>query len=406
MKKEKGQENPEGRKSKNERIESFLLRRYDFRFNIVKSKPEFRFKGTNKPFSPVSKFDINSFKREMDKTIGISTSSDNIRAILESDFSPKVHPVREYFNQLLRIDPKSNRYIRQLAQTVTVTNPEKWSEYLVKWLIGVVANALHDVGCQNHTCLVLTGEQGKFKTTWLDHLCPQSLQSYLFTGKIDPQNKDVLTLIAEDLFINIDDQLKELNKRDENELKNLITTPAVKYRRPYDVYIEEYPHLASFMASVNGNEFLTDPTGSRRFLPFEVISIDIDTMLKINMDNVFSEILWLYESGYRYWFDSSEIEELHNLSRRFHVQTVEYELLMKGFEKPKSEESDCFMTTAEVLSYLRVFSNLQLSEKRMGEALRKAGFDRITKRKEKSANPVWGYRIRKIVPNPFMETTT
>ena len=80
------------------------------------------------------------------------------------------------------------------------------------------------------------------------------------------QGRDVQTLIAEYLFINIDDQLKALNKRDENELKNLITTPRVKYRRPYDTYIEECPHLASFMASVNGNDFLTDPTGSRRFL--------------------------------------------------------------------------------------------------------------------------------------------
>jgi len=404
--KEKKQESPEGRMTKNERIETYLQKYYDFRFNIVKSKPEFRDKETNNPFAPVSKFDINSFKRKMNNTLGIFTSSDNIRAILESDFTPKVHPVREYFNNLSRIDPKNNYCIRQLAQTVIVTNPEKWLEYLVKWLIGVVANALHDVGCQNHTCLVLTGEQGRFKTTWLDHLCPQSLQSYLFTGKIDPQNKDVLTLIAEDLFINIDDQLKELNKRDENELKNLITTPAVKYRRPYDVYIEEYPHLASFMASVNGNEFLTDPTGSRRFLPFEVISIDIDTALKINMDNVFSEILWLYESGYRYWFDISEIEELHNISRRFHVQTVEYELLTKGFEKPESEESDCFMTTADVLGYLKTYTSLQLSEKRMGEALRKAGFERIVKRKDSSTNPVYGYRIRKIVPNPFMESLT
>ena len=65
-----------------------------------------------------------------------------------------------------------------------------------------IVNALYDFGCQNHTCLVLTGEQGRFKTTWLDHLCPQSLQNYLFTGKIDPQNKDILTLIAEYLFIN------------------------------------------------------------------------------------------------------------------------------------------------------------------------------------------------------------
>jgi len=399
----KEKENTDSRKSKNERIESFLLQRYDFRFNAVKSKPEFRRKNVEIPFSPVSKFDLNSFKREMDKAVGISTFSENIRAILESDFSSKVHPVKEYFKCLPRFDPKQHQYIRQLGKTVEVANFEKWLEYLVKWLIGVVANAVHDIGCQNHTCLVLTGEQGRFKTTWLDHLCPQSLQNYLFTGKIDPQNKDILTLIAEYLFINIDDQLKELNKRDENELKNLITTPAVKYRRPYDVYIEEYPHLASFMASVNGNEFLTDPTGSRRFLPFEVVSIDIDAAYKINMDNVFSEILWLYEHGYKYWFDIAEIEELHSLSRRFHVQTIEYELLMQGFEKPGTGENDSFMTTSEVLGYLKIYTPLQLSEKRMGEALRKAGFERIVRRTNNSPNPVYGYKIKKVIPNPFID---
>ena len=225
----------------------------------------------------------------------------------------------------------------------------------------------------------------------------------MFTGKIDPQNKDILTLIAEYLFINIDDQLKALNKRDENELKNLITTPAVKYRRPYDVYIEEYPHLASFMASVNGNDFLTDPTGSRRFLPFEVIKIDIETALTINMDDVFSEVLWLYKNSFRYWFVDDEIDELHRVSQRFHVQTLEYEMLMQGFESPNPEE-DNFMTTAQVLNYLKMFSALQLSEKRMGEALRKAGYTRTQRRINKSSNPVYGYLIRKIKPNPFIDT--
>jgi hypothetical protein len=113
--KEKEQENTDGRKSKNERIESFLMQRYDFRFNIVKSKPEFKRKNMETPFSPVSKFDLNSFKREMDKAMGIFTSSENIRAILESDFSPKVHPIKEYFKQLPRSDSKDNRHIRQLA---------------------------------------------------------------------------------------------------------------------------------------------------------------------------------------------------------------------------------------------------------------------------------------------------
>ena len=36
------------------------------------------------------------------------------------------------------------------------------------------------------------------------------------------QGRDVQTLIAEYIFNNIEDQLKALNKRDENELKNLI----------------------------------------------------------------------------------------------------------------------------------------------------------------------------------------
>jgi predicted P-loop ATPase len=338
----------------------------------------------------------------MDKSVGVVTSADNIRTILESNFAPKVHPVKEYFNNLTRLDPDIHNYTQQLSMTVRVANPEKWLEYLVKWLVGVVANALHDAGCQNHTCLVLTGEQGRFKTTWLDHLCPKSLQSYLFTGKIDPQSKDVQTLIAECLFINIDDQLKALNKRDENELKNLITTPAVKYRRPYDVYIEDYPHLASFMASVNGNDFLTDPTGSRRFLPFEVISIDMNSAEAIDMDNVFSEILWLYDDDFCYWFDMEDIEILHANSRQFHVQTTEYELLLQGCEKPADNDRESFMTTAEILNYLRAYNVCPLSEKRMGEALRKAGFERVQKRVN-SPNPVYGYRIKKILPNPFME---
>lgn len=390
------------RQSKNERIEAYLQEKYNFRFNVIKSKPEYRTKDGNYSFQPVTKFALNSFKRRIDIELNISTSADNIRTILESDFSPKVHPVKDYFRQLPRVEPDINQYILQLAQTVTTANPEKWNEYLTKWLIGVGANALEDVGCQNHTCLVLTGEQGRFKTTWLDHLCPQSLKGYLFTGKIDPQNKDVLTMIAEYLFINIDDQLKALNKRDENELKNLITTPAVKYRRPYDVYIEEYPHLASFMASVNGNDFLTDPTGSRRFLPFEVTSIDIKIAEQINMDNVFSEVMWLLDNGYRYWFVEEEITELHRLSQQFHVQTVEYEMLLKGFEKPEDDE-ECYMTTSEVLSYLQAYTLVKLSEKRMGEALRKADFVRLSKRLTKGANPVQCYRIKKIKPNPFLD---
>lgn len=155
------------------------------------------------------------------------------------------------------------------------------------------------------------------------------------------------------------------------------------------------------MASVNGNDFLTDPTGSRRFLPFEVLSIDIDRAIWVNMDRVYAEARTLLNDGFRYWFDDAEIEELHRGNAAFHVQSIEYEMLLKGFEKPPEHAvADCFMTTVEILNYLRSYSSLNLSEKRMGEPLRKAGFERRSKRIE--GNPVYGWVIEKIAPNPFV----
>ena len=289
--------------------------------------------------------------------------------------------------------------ITALADCVSVTNPGKWREYLTKWLVAVVANVMDDRQCRNHTCLVLTGEQGKFKTTFLDLLCPPALSDYQYTGKIYPQEKDVLSLIGQNLIINIDDQLKALNKRDENELKNLITCPQVKYRMPYEKHIEERPHLASFVASVNGNDFLTDPTGNRRFLPFEVLAIDIDRAKTIPMDSVYGEAKALLKDGFRYWFNDEEIAELHRNSEAFQVYTAEMELLLRYFTFPTEAEKATkrfYMTNSEIVGYLSVYTRQQLSPKRMGEALRKAGYARECRRV--NGNPVYVYAVRKIFP--------
>ena len=322
--------------SKNAEIENYLSTHYEFRYNTVLGRTEYCSKGNNR-FVKIGRYEINTFRRELDCDESIATSAENLYSIIESSFSPRINPVQEYFKELPLIDigdgssngssysgssvpiSFSPKAIPNLASCVVVRNSNKWLPYLTKWLVAVVANAIDDRECRNHTCLVLTGEQGKFKTTFLDLLCPPKLHGYSYTGKIYPQEKDILTYIGQNLIVNIDDQLKALNKRNENELKNLITCPMVKYRMPYDKYVEEHPHLASFVASVNGNDFLTDPTGSRRFLPFEVLSIDVE------------------------------------------------------------------------------------KAKRMGEALKKAGYIKVSKRRN-GGSPIYVYKIRKILPCPLLQT--
>ena len=282
--------NSGGRSSKNGEIEAYLSQHYAFRYNTVWGRAEYRGREDTR-FVKVGRYEINTLRRELDNEAEITTSPDNLYSIIESSFSPRVNPIQAYFKALpaAALDDPNAHAIRELADCVVVRNPEKWLLYLTKWLVAVVANAMDDRECRNHTCLVLTGEQGRFKTTFLDLLCPPKLHGYSYTGKIYPQEKDTLTYVGQNLIINIDDQLKALNKRDENELKNLITCPMVKYRMPYDKHVEEHPHMASFVASVNGNDFLTDPTGSRRFLPFEALSIDINRARAVSMDAVYAE---------------------------------------------------------------------------------------------------------------------
>ena len=391
--------------SKNGEIEAYLSSYYEFRYNTILGRTEY-LRMNSSDFTKVGRYEINTLRREIDNDIGIITSSENLYSIIESSFSPRINPIQEYFKGLPLVDvssssPFSLKAIPHLASCVVVRNSDKWLQYLTKWLVAVVANAMDDRECRNHTCLVLTGNQGKFKTTFLDLLCPPALHGYSYTGKIYPQEKDTLTYIGQNLIVNIDDQLKALNKRDENELKNLITCPMVKYRMPYDKYVEEHPHLASFVASVNGNDFLTDPTGSRRFLPFEVLSIDIERAKAISMDNVYAEAKALLKSGFRYWFEDDEIAELYKESEDFQVQTAEMELLLRCFEKPTEDNPNCtYMTTTEIITYLGYYTHHSLSLKHMGEALKRAGFEKVSKRRE-GGSPIYVYKVRKILPCPL-----
>ena len=379
--------------SKNQNVEKWLKQIYKFRFNTIKQKPEYKpiSEDISKLWKPIDKYKLLSIKRDLDAA-GHSISKDALLDILCSSYSPAVNPVKEYFRALPVWDGITD-YISKLADTVKCRNDQDWQIYIEKWLVSVVANVFIDERCANHTMLVLAGGQGLYKTTWLEHLCPKTLTPYMYTGKIDPTNKDSLTYIAEFLFVNIDDQLAQLNKKDENEIKNLVTVNSVKYRRPYDPIITEYPHLCSFMASVNNLDFLNDATGSRRYLPFEVERIDMDKAKTIDMDLLWSQAFHLFTNGFRYWFNSVEVEKLNERNKHFAIITIEEDLLNYYYksEASNSMERHIELTTGVILVHLENKSRNKLSKKKLGESLMKLGF----KRRQKSidGNRVWVWMI-------------
>lgn len=361
-------------------IKRLLLDMYEIRYNTIKQKAEFRIKETD-AWDPVGKTELNTFRVELDN-LGVSVSVADIKCVIESNAVAHINPVVEYFLNLPEYNPKIHGDpIKDLAATVKTVGAE-FEPYFKRWIVGVAANALDPFECKNHLCLVLSGAQGTFKTTFLQHLAPKSLQRYVQCGRLNLENeaKDALTLIAENLIINIDDQLKELNKKDENALKNLITMDMVKYRRPYDPYIMEYPHLGSFCASVNGLDFLADPTGSRRFLAFEIDGkIDTATAKGINMDRVFSQAMSLLNSGFKYWLSDGEVDVLNEQNQRFAIVSAEEELITEYFSLKKPAEGMptlIYLTNTMIKTKLEQKTNQRLSDKKLGAALHRLGYEK------------------------------
>jgi len=93
--------------SQNGKIETYLSSRYEFRYNTVLGRTEYR-RMNSSDFTKVGRYEINTLRRELDNDVGIITSSDNLYSIIESSFSPRINPIQEYFKNLPSVDVSSN----------------------------------------------------------------------------------------------------------------------------------------------------------------------------------------------------------------------------------------------------------------------------------------------------------
>ena len=377
------------RHTKRQKVEAYLRQRFKFRFNELSGGIEYTLSGRY-DFAELTDYRLNSLCRQIDSEDGLTVTPGTMLEYLKSDFIANYNPFKTYFIELP--EHSGTTTIDLLAATVCVQKADLFKLALTRWLVATVANVFGE-GCQNQTCVVLTGDQGGFKTTWLNLLCPPTLIRYLFCGKIDLQSKDTYIQLATMFIINLDDQLRELNKKDSETVKTLISHGNLTVRRPYDKITSYLTRTASFCGSINASDFLTDPTGSRRFLPFEVSKIDIDQAQLLDFDLVWAEAFTLYKSGFQYWFTKQETDEMFENNEDFQITTPEYELLHEYYKiVEEHSQANVKLTSTALLTILQNYTKIQLSSKKLGEALKKSGAIRKTSRLDPKSSKVWFLR--------------
>jgi len=310
---------------------------------------------------------------------GVNVTDKLFHTVLNSSVVPEVNPLREYVMALPAWTPDMPDYIGQAAAMVHMATDEEnnlWRVCFPKWFVAMVAGWTDDQ-IVNHQVIVLVGRQGIYKSSWINRLLPPQLQAYSTDHvDIDRLDKDEELRAAEYGLINID-ELDKLTDRQLNKLKSMITTQHVDVRAPFGRHKEKRVRVASYAASGNKEEFLTDQTGNRRWLPFHVMSIDSPYIYTLPYDGMYAQARYLLENGFNYWFDEVDIKTLEQHVDEFMIPTSEEELIPLYYSPAKLEDGgSVFVSLSEISAKITSYGNLKKNPepRRLGAIMTKLGF--------------------------------
>lgn len=343
------------------KTDEFMKRRYEFRRNMLVGEVEFRARGSYYiHFAPVTETVLNSIGLNA-QAEGLALWDRDVKRYIYSDRVPVFHPFDYYLDRLPVWDGKDR--IRALASTLPTSNGA-WPDLFYRWFLSMVAHwSRRDHLHANSTLPLLAGPQGCGKSTWCRNLLPPSLRMY-YTDSIDFGNKrDAELLLSRFALINMD-EFDSVSAGYQSFLKHILQKPVVNARQPYKRSVQPSHRYASFIATCNNFDLLTDPTGSRRFLCIEIAD-RIDNTRPIDYDQLYAQASAALSAGERYWFTAEEELSTTQNNEVFQQLPVEEQLFLQYFRAPLPNEEYESLPTIEILQYLQKKSGIRLGNKRL-----------------------------------------
>ena len=329
-----------------------LESRYDFRYNTVMKYVEYLPKDKGwYGYRPVEPRVQKRMTLEV-QLADIRVSIKDVRNFLESDYIKNYNPIEEYLFQCYdKWDGKD--HIRALARTVPTANPH-WADWFYTWFLGMVDQwrgySHRQYG--NSVAPLLISKQGYNKSTFCRRLLPPELQWGYSDNLILSEKRQVYQAMAQFMVINLDEFNQISPQVQQGFLKNLIQLPTLKYKPPYGSHVMEFPRLASFIATSNMKDILSDPSGNRRFIGVELTG-PIDVSVRPNYQQLFAQALSALNNGEKSYFDAQQVKLIMKSNSQFEVIQPIDQYFLLYFELVDNEKEGEYLTAAEIFDYLK-----------------------------------------------------
>ena len=206
------------------------------------------------------------------------------------------HPVRDYldgckWDKKYRLNSLLQTYLGALDAPAYLRAAGRM------FLIGMVAR-IFEPGCKLDTVLVLEGDQGIKKSMTLAILGGPWFGDAL----PDLHDKDLRQYLRGKWLVEIA-ELAAIAKSDNEPLKAFITRRVEDYRPSYGREHTKEPRQCVLVGTTNGQDYLKDATGARRFWPIKLGGAINTDLLRADRDQLFAEAVVAYKAGEHWWPD-------------------------------------------------------------------------------------------------------
>ncbi len=268
--------------------------------------------------------------------------------VLHSALIPAYHPLTHFMEQLPAWDGRDR--LRPLAERISAS--ALWVQCFSVWLRALAAQwmAYPTVTANDLVPLLVSRRQGLRKSTFCRLLMPPELSDYYadkFELTATAAHEPRLAKLG---LINLD-EFDRYTPRQNATLKNLLQLKSLSLRRSYRQELMALPRVASFIATSNVNEVLTDPTGSRRFICVEV-NAPIDCS-PIDHAQLFAQLRSEVLSGAPCYLDRATTEALERSNAPFRVFSPLAERFSRFFRLPTTDAPGEWHTVTELYDRFR-----------------------------------------------------
>ena len=340
----------------------FLCKKYDFRYNSVMKFTEYRPKDKDYwGFQPVDARVQKRMTLEV-QLANIRVSIKDVRNYLESDLLSTYNPVENFlFKCMGKWDGKD--HIRALARTVPTDNPH-WEDWFYTWFLAMVDQwrSYSHRKYGNSVAPLLISKQGYNKSTFCRSLVPPELQWGYNDNLVLSEKRQVLQAMCQALLLNLDEFNQISPQVQQGFLKNIIQLPSVKMKPPYGSHVQEFPRMASFIATSNMEDILSDPSGNRRFLGVELTG-PIDVSQLPNYEQLYAQALSALQAGEKTYFDAEQTKMIMASNRKFEVISPVDQYFNLYFDLTDDAKLGEYLTAAEIFQELKshIGSSVKLS---------------------------------------------